>query len=125
MNSMPTQADVVVIGGGIVGSATAYNLAKRGASVVLLEKGDIAGEQSGRNWGWVSQLRNPAEAPLHNLSLSLWPTLTEELNADIEWVQQGSMYLGENAKEFERLKHAAKVMQRRFGPGFVSQPNRD
>ena len=65
MDSVPTQADVVVIGGGIVGSATAYNLAKRGASVVLVEKGDIAGEQSGRNWGFVRQQgRDPREIPL-------------------------------------------------------------
>ncbi|MCH8186696.1 MAG: FAD-binding oxidoreductase, partial [Chloroflexi bacterium] len=62
------EADVVVIGGGIVGCATAYNLAKRGVTVVLVEKGEIAGEQSGRNWGWVSQLRNPVEAPLQILS---------------------------------------------------------
>ena len=73
-----------MIGAGIVGCATAYNLAKRGLSVVLLEKGDVAAEQSSRNWGWVSQLRNPHEAQLQMLSQSLWPTLSDELNADLE-----------------------------------------
>jgi glycine/D-amino acid oxidase-like deaminating enzyme len=51
--SIPDAADVVVIGGGIVGVSTAWFLAKQGVRVVLCEKGHIAGEQSGRNWGWV------------------------------------------------------------------------
>ena len=53
---MAQTADVVIVGGGIVGSATAYYLAKGGAKVVLLEKGDIACEQSSRAWG----VRSPA-----------------------------------------------------------------
>ena len=50
--AVPARANVVVIGGGIVGASTAYFLAKRGHSVVLCEKGRVAGEQSGRNWGY-------------------------------------------------------------------------
>lgn len=46
-------ADVVVIGGGIVGCTAAYYLARRGASVILCEKGDVGLEQSSRNWGFV------------------------------------------------------------------------
>lgn len=41
--------DVVVIGAGIVGTATAYELARRGVSVALIDKGMVGGEQSGRN----------------------------------------------------------------------------
>ena len=47
---LPTQADVVVVGGGIIGASTALFLAQRGVSVALCEKGHIAGEQSSRNW---------------------------------------------------------------------------
>ena len=57
--------DVAVIGGGIAGCASAYYLARRGLRVVLFEKGEIAGEQSGRNWGFVRQQgRDPREIPL-------------------------------------------------------------
>ena len=110
MGPIDKQADVVVIGGGIAGCATAYNLAKRGASVVLVEKGEIAGEQSGRNWGWVSQMRSPAEAPLHILSHSVWPKLSDELNSDLEWVKGGGMYLAEDEESFARMQSQAVVM---------------
>src|SRR5882672_8767030 len=49
---LPARADVVIIGGGIVGASAALFLARKGVSVALCEKGEIAGEQSSRNWGW-------------------------------------------------------------------------
>ena len=59
---MPASVDVVIVGGGIVGCAAAYFLARAGVAVLLCEKGRIAGEQSGRNWGWVRQQgRSPIE----------------------------------------------------------------
>ena len=51
---LPEEADVVIIGGGIMGCSIAYYLAKRGIDVVLVDKGAIGYEQSTRNWGWVS-----------------------------------------------------------------------
>ncbi|MGH6960235.1 MAG: FAD-dependent oxidoreductase, partial [Dongiaceae bacterium] len=50
-SELPARVDVVVIGGGIIGTATAFFLAQKGVSVALCEKGHIAGEQSSRNWG--------------------------------------------------------------------------
>ena len=62
---IPSRAGVVIIGGGIVGVSTAWFLARHGVDVVLCEKGHIAGEQSGRNWGWVRQQgRDPRELPM-------------------------------------------------------------
>ncbi|HET6195938.1 MAG TPA: FAD-dependent oxidoreductase, partial [Acetobacteraceae bacterium] len=54
-SQLPTHADVVVIGGGIIGVFTAYYLAQRGMSVAVVEKGRIGAEQSSRNWGWCRQ----------------------------------------------------------------------
>jgi glycine/D-amino acid oxidase-like deaminating enzyme len=91
---------VAVIGGGIAGCAAAYCLARRGLAVVLLEKGEIAGEQSGRNWGFVRQQgRDPREIPLMMACSRIWQELPATLEADIEWRQGGILYLAGNDAE--------------------------
>lgn len=52
---LPDAVDVALIGGGIVGTASAYYLARRGLRVALVEKGHVACEQSSRTWGWCRQ----------------------------------------------------------------------
>jgi glycine/D-amino acid oxidase-like deaminating enzyme len=102
---METEAEVVVIGGGIVGSATAYYLAKRNTRVVLVDKGDIADEQSSRAWGFVRQQgRDPAEMPLMVACNKLWQGLTEELGADIEWVQGGNLGIAATEERMEQYR---------------------
>ncbi len=89
---MDRTADVVVIGAGIAGTATAYYLARGGARVIVCEKGEIAGEQSSRNWGFVRQQgRDPAEIPLMMEANKIWRGLERELNADLEWISAGNM----------------------------------
>lgn len=91
---MERQADVVIIGAGIVGCASAYYLARRGVQVVVLEQGDTVGEQSRKNWGFVRQQgRDPAEVPLMMAANRIWRELEHELEADIEWVQGGNLGL--------------------------------
>ena len=103
-NPMPSSADVVIVGGGIVGVSTAYFLARKGVSVALFEKGRIAGEQSGRNWGWVRQQgRSPIELPLMMHSLGVWQGLSAELGEDVGFRQSGSLYLAETPTELEAL----------------------
>lgn len=50
---MTNEADVAVVGAGIVGCATAYYLARRGLRVAVVERAAVAGEQSRKNWGFV------------------------------------------------------------------------
>jgi glycine/D-amino acid oxidase-like deaminating enzyme len=104
--ALPAQADVVVIGGGIIGVSTALFLAEKGVSVVLCEKGHIAGEQSSRNWGWCRKMaRDPREIPLIIESLRLWQGLGERVEAETGFRQCGIMYLFET--EAEAARHAA------------------
>jgi glycine/D-amino acid oxidase-like deaminating enzyme len=61
--------DVVVIGGGIIGAASAFELARRGASVTLLEKDELAAGASGRNLGYLDTSKDPVLGPLARRSL--------------------------------------------------------
>lgn len=96
----PASADVVIIGGGIVGVSTAWFLAQAGVQVVLCEKGFIAGEQSGRNWGWVRiQGRDPREVPMMLDSLKTWRTMADTIGEDVGYTEGGCLYSARNDKE--------------------------
>lgn len=111
---LPASADVVVIGGGVVGVMTAWELARDGHSVVLLEKGRIAGEQSSRNWGWVrAQGRDIAELPIMLAAQTMWPTLEKEAG-DVGLRQTGTLYLAKTADDmagFQNWLDLAKPYQ--------------
>jgi len=91
---LPGRTAVVIVGGGIIGASAALALAKRRVDVVLCEKGEIGGEQSSRNWGWVrKQGRDSRELPLIIESLRLWGRLNEEVEAETGFRQTGILYL--------------------------------
>ncbi len=97
---LPPRVDVAIIGGGVIGVMTAVFLRQKGLSVLLLEKGRIAGEQSGRNWGWVRQQgRDPAELPIMGESLSIWKGLAAELGDALGFRQTGVLYLARTDRE--------------------------
>jgi glycine/D-amino acid oxidase-like deaminating enzyme len=97
---LPDSADVVVIGGGIIGVAAAYFLAKKGLSVALVEKGHVAGEQSSRNWGWCRlQGRTLPELPLAAQSHAIWSGLDRELGADTGFQQTGILLVTKDQAE--------------------------
>lgn len=90
---LPPAADVVIIGGGIIGISTAMFLAEQGLSVVVCEKGVVAGEQSSRNAGWVRQQgRDPREVALSMVSLALWRGIDARVDGDTGFRQCGSLY---------------------------------
>jgi glycine/D-amino acid oxidase-like deaminating enzyme len=103
--TLPARADVVIVGGGIIGTSAALFLAERGVDVALCEKGLIAGEQSSRNWGWCRKMvRDPRELPLVIESLRLWQGMNERVEAETGFRTCGIMYLSETAEELARLE---------------------
>jgi glycine/D-amino acid oxidase-like deaminating enzyme len=86
----PAQADVVIIGGGLLGVCTAFELAKAGISVAVCEKGVVAGEASGRSQGQVASAGlAPWKLHLINLSKSLWAGMNEAVAGETGYRRTG------------------------------------
>src|SRR5829696_3393115 len=92
--------EVVVIGGGISGTAAAYELARAGSQVTLLEQGSLANMASGWTLAGVRQSgRDPAELPLATAAVARWEHLGEELGADVEYRREGNLRLARSPEE--------------------------
>ncbi|OHC42994.1 MAG: D-amino-acid oxidase [Rhodobacteraceae bacterium GWE1_64_9] len=117
--TLPQAADVVVIGGGIVGVCAAYYLARRGVKVALLEKGRIGAEQSSRNWGWCRQQnRDARELPMATKSLALWEAMAADIGQDVGFRRCGLHYLSNDEAE---LAGWARWRDFARGEGVVTQ----
>lgn len=111
--TLPTHAQVIVIGGGIIGCSTAYHLARdHKADVLLLEQGKIT---SGSTWhaaGLVGQLRSSASITrVLKYSVELYKGLAAETGLDTGWKMTGCLRLATNADrwtEFRRLATTAR-----------------
>lgn len=112
---LPESADVVVIGGGVIGVSAAYHLAKKGHSVALVEKGHVGCEQSSRNWGWCRQQgRARAEIPLAREALRLWEEMQIDAGRDAGFRRTGVLFLTKNPAElaaWEKWAEIAREMQ--------------
>lgn len=98
----PKRTTVVVIGGGIIGLATALNLAEHGVPVVVLEKGRLAAEQSGRNLGWVRKLnRSAKDLPLAQAAERLWEKMSERTGMAVGYRKAGMTFLAASEKELQ------------------------
>ena len=99
---IPDATDVVIIGGGIAGIATALYLARAGVAVTVCEKGRVAAEQSSRNWGWVRQQgRDLDELPIMIEALRLWGGLQQELGEAAGLRRTGVTYLARTEAQLQ------------------------
>ncbi|MGP6085678.1 NAD(P)/FAD-dependent oxidoreductase [Antarctobacter jejuensis] len=113
-DDLPEAADLVVIGGGVIGVSAALFAARRGLRVVLLEKGRVAAEQSSRNWGWIRvQGRDLAEIPIALESQQLWQDLDRDCHGRLGVKTVGVTYLAHRESEmagFEGWLQAARPL---------------
>ena len=123
------EAEVAVIGAGILGSCAAYYLAREGMDVVVLDRDRRNGAASGNNAGSLHvqllayDFGDRAQAgggpaaetlPLQRDSVALWPELAAELGADPDIEITGGLMLAEDARRLEHLERKA-ALERRYG----------
>ncbi len=99
-------SDFLIIGAGVMGSSIAYHLARLGQRVLVIERDEVAASPVA---SWASaggvrrQGRHRAEALLASEAIARWPTLSEELAADLHYRQGGNLLVAETDEEAERL----------------------
>ena len=102
--------DALVVGAGLIGLSAALALARDGLRVTVLER-DVAGRHASTlNAGGIRRVnRHPAELPLAQAALALWPGLSEALGADVRFRASGHLLVAEDAAELERLTSRAAL----------------
>lgn len=102
---MPSKtADVVVMGGGIIGCAVAYYLSKAGLKVTVLERQGIAGGTTGRGMGHLTVEPGPTFAyRLSRSGVDLWQQIAAEIGG-FEFLQSGAIWLAENDDDMQLIR---------------------
>ena len=115
LDDLPEQADLVVIGGGILGISAALYAARAGLSVVVCEKGRVAGEQSSRNWGWIRvQGRDMAEIPIALQSQQMWKALDADCGGKLGVRQVGTTYIARTEADLDGYRSWLRDASRRY-----------
>lgn len=117
---MNKNADVVVIGGGAVGTAITYYLAKKGLKTILVEKKDYAEGTSSKCEGHlaVHDTEPGYFSRLSKLSLDMYPSLIDELEYDVHYKEMGIGLLCETEEEVE---YAKKIMKGKIEEGIPAR----
>lgn len=106
--------DVVIVGGGIVGAACAYQLARAGASVTLVERDELAAGASGGNQGWLVEPDDPVNRPLQAPSLALYQEAAARAPLAV-WIDRdppGHLLVGLDGDEGPAEAGAARLLER-------------
>lgn len=115
--NLPKTADIVIIGGGVMGASAAYHLAKRGMkNIVLLEKEEFFGTgATGRCAGGVRyQFSTEINVELSQESLPMLERFKEEIGQDVNYIQCGYLLVATNEKDAAAFKYNVE-MQNRLG----------
>jgi 4-methylaminobutanoate oxidase (formaldehyde-forming) len=116
MSDFPTQAQVVIIGGGVGGASIAYHLTKLGwKDVVIIEKHDLTSGSTWHSAGLVGQMRSDANLTrMMHYSTDLYRSLKAETGQDTSWREVGGIRLASSAERMEENKRLVG-MARSFG----------
>ncbi|WP_350024406.1 NAD(P)/FAD-dependent oxidoreductase [Serratia marcescens] len=116
--TLPAHADAVVIGAGILGIMTAISLAERGLSVIIVEKGNIAGEQSCRFYGQVITYKMPDETfLLHHLAKQRWREMNAKVGVDTSYRTQGRVEVPLDESDLDNVRQWIETKHKEMGTG--------
>jgi sarcosine oxidase subunit beta len=112
LSQSATRADVIVIGGGIMGTSTAFFLRRRNRSVILLERGLTGQQASGVNFGGIRrQGRALPQLAMASRALRTWQNARELLGEDVEFLPSSHTrvcYHAHDAEYFDRYAQEAR-----------------
>lgn len=111
-DSTNMEADVLVVGGGLHGTSSAFHMARRGAKVIVLEADYVARHSSGVNAGGVRTLGRPLpEIPLALMSRELWHRMSDLLGDDGGFVPSGQLKIAETDDELEACRQRVALLE--------------
>ncbi|MEW6434791.1 MAG: FAD-dependent oxidoreductase [Myxococcota bacterium] len=108
---VPAKAEIVIIGGGIMGLALAWNLAERGErDIVVLDKGYLCAGASGRNGGGIrAQWGTPTLITLARRSIELMKRFARDMGINVWFRQGGYLFLAKSDAVVARIERSAKL----------------
>ncbi len=115
MKSLPAAADVVVVGGGVIGTSIAFHLAEAGVDVCLLERDQLAGGSTSRAAGGIrAQFSDPLNIAIGLRSIEAFTRFGERPGAEIDLHQVGYLFLLDQADDVAAFE-ASMALQNELG----------
>jgi len=124
MGTWKETAEVAIVGGGIMGASTAYHLARRGCSdVVILEKDLLAQASTGLSAGGIrQQFSHPANIRLSQEAVSVFERFEAEINTDVEFRQVGYLFLAQSEDVWLEFLNNVEVQRQYRVPVEILSP---
>lgn len=115
---------VAVVGGGIVGAASAYHLAERDAAVTLFERGSLGDGSTSRAFGGIrAQFSTPVNVELSLASIAVWESFEETFGVDMAFRQHGYLFLARESETAEAFRENVAMQRERGVPARLLDPS--
>ena len=124
MSRAPQHADVVVVGGGAVGTSIAFHLAEAGVDVCLLERDSLSSGSTSRAAGGIrTQFSDPLNIAIGLRSVDAFERFAERPGGDIDFHQVGYLFLLDRAEDVERFQRNVALQNELGVPSRVVSPS--